>query len=560
MMGLRLRLSWYAVLAGGFGLVAVTTRGAQNPADPQTTLTSHTELVSVPVVVTDSFGSHVHGLTKDDFTMYEEGVEQSISVFEEVQPSKAAPIPSTDPHGQFTNIHPDDASNRQLTIVLIDMLNTPVPDQVHAKDEVVKYLSDPVNAGHPMSLLALNQTGLKLVHQFTHDRRELTKALNGTQRSQTPVTEEPSEALLPGAHDKLSKIIQSFGEFQVAGEQAALSFERRRIVTLTLQSMEQVAQAYAGYPGRKTLVWASAGFPFALNEEAMALKEGVAPVDTPANMQPLYEKTWAALNRAQISVYPVDVHGLGDLPGPATAPVKKPLSDPFMHGQWLHAETNATFEAFARATAGRAYRNGNSIGQAIHQAVDDSASYYMLGYYIHGDVKREGWRRLQVKVHHEGVHVLARTGFFLKSASTKMEDKAPDPLQAALDSPLEYTAIAVTAKWQETQAAPEAGKKKAIFTLTMPAGFAQVDESDRNRFAIDFWASARTSSGGPGGDVEQTMEGHFKPDTYERFRNQGTDYRGAITVAPGSYTVRFVVRDRLSGRIGTVTAPLKVSP
>jgi len=82
---------------------------------------------------------------------------------------------------------------------------------------------------------------------------------------------------------------------------------------LTLQSMEQVAQAFAGYPGRKTLVWASAGFPFALNEETMALKEGLAPVDTPANMQPLYEKTWAALNRAQISVYPVDVHGLGDL-------------------------------------------------------------------------------------------------------------------------------------------------------------------------------------------------------------------------------------------------------
>lgn len=559
-MGFRIRLSGCAVLACGFGFAAVTSPGAQTPADPQTTLTSHTELVSVPVIVTDSFGLHVRGLKKEDFTVYEEGVEQPISVFEEVEPSEAKPGPSPDPPDQFTNLRPDDASNRQLTIVLIDMLNTPVPDQVHAKDEVVKYLTDQANAGHPMSLLALNRTGLKLVHQFTRDRRELTKALNSTQRSQTPVTEDPSEALLPNATDKLSKIIQSFGEFQVAGEQAALSFERRQIVTLTLQSMEQVAQAYAGFPGRKTLVWASAGFPFALNEESMALREGLAPVDTPANMQPLYEKTWAALNRAQISVYPVDVHGLGDLPGPATAPVKKPLPDPFTHGQWLHAETNATFEAFAKATAGRAYRNGNNISQAIHQAVDDSASYYMLGYYLHGENKSEGWRRLQVKLRRDGVRVLARTGFFLKSPSTKTEEKSPDPMQAALDSPLEYTAIAVTAKWQETQAAPEAGKKKAIFTLTMPAGFAQVDESDRNRFAIDFWASARTPAGAPGGDVEQTMEGHFKPETYERFRNKGTDYRGAITVAPGDYTVRFVVRDRLSGRIGTVTAPLKVNP
>jgi hypothetical protein len=292
----------------------------------------------------------------------------------------------------------------------------------------------------------------------------------------------------------------------------------------------------------------------------MALKEGLAPVDTPANIQPLYEKTWAALNRAQISVYPVDVHGLGDLPGPATAPVKKPLPDPFTHGQWLHAETNATFEAFARATAGRVYLNQNDVQRAIHQAVDDSSSYYLLAYYLHGENKKEGWRKLRVQVHREGAHVLARTGFFLKLPSTRTEDTSPDSMQAALDSPLEFTAIPITAKWQEMQAAPESGKKKAIFVLTMPAGFAQVDESDRNRFAIDVWASARLPNGKPGGDVEQTMEGHFKPDMYDRFRSKGTDYRGALTVAPGEYTVRFVVRDRLSGRIGTVSAPLKVQP
>jgi hypothetical protein len=125
---------------------------------------------------------------------------------------------------------------------------------------------------------------------------------------------------------------------------------------------------------------------------------------------------------------------------------------------------------------------------------------------------------------------------------------------------LEYTGISITAKWQEMQPAAEAGKKKAIFTLTMPAGFAQVDESDRNRFAIDFWAAARTPKGTPAGDTEQTMEGHFKPETYNRFRSEATEYQGTLNVAPGVYTVRFVVRDRLSGRIGTVSAPLKVAP
>jgi hypothetical protein len=258
-------------------------------------------------------------------------------------------------------------------------------------------------------------------------------------------------------------------------------------------------------------------------------------------------------------VYPVDVHGLGELPGPATAPVKKPLPDPFTHGQWLHAETNATFELFAKATAGRAYLNQNDLQRAIHIANRDSANYYLLGYYLHQGGKKEGWRKLHVDVHRKGVHVLARTGFFLKVRANG-EDSSPDPMQAALDSPLESTAIPITAKWQEAQEPSEQGKKKAIFVLTMPAGFAQVDESDRNRFALDFWAAARTPAGVAAGDVEQTMQGHFKPEALERFRTQSTEYQGAVTVAPGDYIVRFVVRDRLSGRVGTVSAPLRVTP
>jgi VWFA-related protein len=549
------------VVALALGLFLVmSTEGAQNPSEPTSTLSSRTELVSVPVIVTDNSGAHIRGLKKEDFSVLEEGVEQPVAVFEEVHAQKTAQPPAVVPTDQFSNLHADDPANRQLTIVVIDMLNTPVSDQVHAKDQIVKYLTEPGTAGQPVSILALNRTGVKLIHHFTRDRKELTAALNSVQRSQQPVTEDPSEALLTNGTDKLSKILQSFGEFQVGGEQAALSFDRRRVISITLDGMRQIAQAYMGYPGRKTLIWASGGFPFALTEATMALKEGIAPVDTPANMQPLYERTWAALNRAQISVYPVDVHGLGDLPGPATAPVKKPLPDPFTHGQWLHAETNATFEAFAKATAGRAYLNQNDLQRAMHQAVDDSSSYYLLGYYLRREDKKEGWRKLHVSVHRDGVHVLARTGFFMTLPTSKSEDTSPDSMQAALDSPLEYTGIAITAKWQEMQPAAEPGKKKAIFILTMPAGFAQVDESDRNRFAIDFWAAARTPKGTPAGDMEQTMEGHFKPETYDRFRSKGTDYRGALAVAPGEYTVRFVVRDRLSGRIGTVSAPLKVNP
>jgi fibronectin type 3 domain-containing protein len=41
-------------------------------------------------------------------------------------------------------------------------------------------------------------------------------------------------------------------------------------------------------------------------------------------------------------------------------------------------------------------------------------------------------------------------------------------------------------------------------------------------------------------------------------KKTGLLYNGALDLAPGEYSVRFVVRDDLSGRVGSVAAPLKV--
>ena len=540
------------------GLWLVSAANAQTTAP--TTFTASTELVSVPVVVTDKSGTHIRGLKKEEFMLLEDDKQQPIAIFEEIQAGSVPPPQPAAPSDHFSNVPAASASPQQLTIVMLDMVNTPVPDQIYARRELVNYLREPATAGLRIAVLTLNRTGVRLIQQSNDDPKRLAEALKRVDRSQQPVIEQASEAYLTDAKDKLSTILQGFGEFQVSSEQAALSFDRRQFITLTLESMQQVALVFAGLPGRKNLVWVGGGFPFSINETTMALKEGGAGMDTPANLEPLYEKTWEALNRAQISLYSVDIHGLADLPGPSNGPVKKPLNDPFTHGQWLHANTNGTFQIFAHATAGRAFLNRNGLRKAIQQAVDDSSSYYLLAYYQHHEGKQDGWRKLAVHVNREGAQVMARAGFFLKPVSAKLEDTSKETMQAAIDSPLNYTAISITARWQEIQPAPEKGKKKAIFILTMPANFAEVDQTNRNHFALDFWAAARTPSGKPAGDMEQAMEGYFKPEIYNRFRNKGTDYRGALTVAPGEYIVRFVVRDRLSGRIGSLSAPLKVSP
>src|ERR1700674_3774405 len=86
---------------GGFpGSVPIHT------ADDEGKIEFRTEaiLVQVPVVVTDKSGKHIHGLTKEDLHVYENGKEQKIATFEEiVSTSTKLPVVAPKP-GEFTNL------------------------------------------------------------------------------------------------------------------------------------------------------------------------------------------------------------------------------------------------------------------------------------------------------------------------------------------------------------------------------------------------------------------------------------------------------------------------
>jgi hypothetical protein len=42
-------------------------------------------------------------------------------------------------------------------------------------------------------------------------------------------------------------------------------------------------------------------------------------------------------------------------------------------------------------------------------------------------------------------------------------------------------------------------------------------------------------------------------------RANGVSFKNSIELSPGKYTVRFVVRDNFTGKVGSVTAPLTVN-
>jgi VWFA-related protein len=519
-----------------------------------TKFNARAELVTVPVVVTYKKGSHVHGLKKEDFTLLEDGKPQRIANLEEIEKTSGPGNVHAAQAGEFSNLQVE--HNPQLTLIVLDKLNTPIEDQSFAKQQILRYLNDSVNTHTLTSLFVITRDGMRVVQDFTADPQLLAAALKKVKGEKKLVDEASEEAIPKASGGGLDAVIAMMLERQHMADQGLESQERTTSIDITLRSMQQIAQYCAGIPGRKAMLWASAGFPFSVNEANLSINIAGVKGASLSDVSEKYRKTWRALEQAQVSVYPVDVRGLVDPTMPDIS-IRNPRDDAYEHGVWTQTETIGTFQAFAHATGGRAFFNGNDLAGAFLKASEDNAAYYVLSYYLDRATTKSGWHRLAVKVRRDGAQVAARSGFFLDQNTAKPADYTE--LQVALNSPLNSTGIAVTGKWQQSVPAAD-GKQKVVFLLTMPANFAQIDADDNNHVILEFAAIARTEDGSRAGETSKTMDGHLKPETAAQIRDHGMDYRGALTLPPGNYTVHFAVEDRLSGRVGSVWAPLKVSP
>jgi len=248
-------------------------------------LTSGSELVLIPTLVTDKSGTHIRGLKAEDFTVLENGVEQKISSFEEVRSDSHVWARPESPN-EFSNFVTRGPSPGRLTLIVLDFLNTPFVDQESARRELLKYLEQPANQFEPLALYTLTRSGIHVIHDFTTDPRVLAAALRKVNGETLPMVDsvDSLEGLTGTASpDGLAGVshgaVQSEADrLQTMGEDEELniqSFQQRLAIVYTLHGLQQLPQALAGIPGRKSLIWASGGFPFSVSDTTLL----IAPVE-----------------------------------------------------------------------------------------------------------------------------------------------------------------------------------------------------------------------------------------------------------------------------------------
>ena len=549
--------------------VAAITLLAQTRPSGRPVFNSTTRLVEVNVVVRDKDGP-VAGLKQDDFVVFDAGKKQQVAFFSGVdrrghrEPARG----TAKADNVFTN-HLDPAVEAQpnVTVVLLDGVNTGIKDQFFAKQQMIRFLRQVL----PTDRIAVYALGVNLyvLHDFTTDAQRLVDKLDKYQG------------------DRMGNLEASHPEISNSGDQEVDSWLNNSFayvadyylkdrVERTTEAMEAIANHIRRVPGRKNLIWISGSFPFSIGVER-DIKGGTGgrgttgPIERRSFTDEVARAT-RALNDASMAVYPVDARGLTGIPpmlgnmafmGQGLSPRGPPITVPQRHvrgsaatispqDENLIPEGQETMRILARDTGGGAFMNDNDVQNAIRRAVDDGEVSYSLGFYVDAAKLDSRFHALRVEVKRKGLDVRFRRGYLADPIAVP-EAQRTAAIQSAAWSPLDAAAVGLSVRLSTVKA----GLVRVEVTVD-PGDLTLEEKNGHWSGAIDFVISPRGADGGDLGTVSEVMRLNLSAATMERLRRDGMTFSKLMEPSAETAKIRVVVADRASGRIGSVTLPGKV--
>ena len=267
-----------------------------------------TRLVQVNVIVQDRKGLPITDLTQDDFELTEQGKPQKISLFSMESNQKAVGRAETLPANTFSNMPSRAGATQNFTVILFDTLNTPGADQITAKRELIGFLQQI----EPQDRIALYGLGnsLRPIHDFTGNSEALVRALArykvGLSREAANSTPEIVDNAPMAISAQEKAIIEEMDRFLNESNQLAADVYIERRMSLTLQALETISYHLAALPGRKSLVWVSASFPFSYGSDTFEVNRANTGSK---NFAEILARVAMAITSANVAIYPVDARG-----------------------------------------------------------------------------------------------------------------------------------------------------------------------------------------------------------------------------------------------------------
>lgn len=518
------RLFFLACLAAQ--AIAAQAPGTRKEIGPDVAIRTVTTLIQVNVVAQDKNGQPVRDLNKEDFELLDRGKRQNIAVFiRETPPTgQQEPKPPTD---FFSNRSNPDEARGGYSIILLDFGNTGLRNTERARAKAFEVVSK-LPPSERVALYTFDSGGIHILSEIGADRSFLLEKLRKAVGTAYPC----HQASLDGLPD-IDSADKCGGEGPLAPKVKEAWMERRIRNTLVL--FESLAEHLATLPGRKGLIWISAGFP--------------AKVEMSGENEAVFEKTTAEvamfpveidravrrLNNADVALYPIDSRGLS-------------TESPLGRGEDY---TAGVMDHFAKRTGGIAGTGQNGLDVLIRRAIEDVQVSYTLGFYAPQDAADAGFHALTVHALRQDVRLRYKEGYLAEPASPMTKARIKNDLSRALSAVNDTIQIPIDAVAERIQ------NRVRIQVKLQPAGLSLKQEDGRRRGEIELFFSFRwNGEEQPGNPDYRKVALSLTERAYELAARNGLNFLRTLAVPAKANEVRVLVRNPASGDIGTLTIPL----
>jgi VWFA-related protein len=533
------------ILAMGLGLaLPYSFLPAQQQADY--TFRTQSELVLVNVTVRDKNGNFIRGLKPQNFAILEDNKAQKIDSFDienidavaNQDVAQAKPLvgqPSQAPGAVGAPVAADAANqfkDHRLIVLFFD-LSAMQPDEIDRAISSADHYVDTQMA--PADLVSIVSLGSALLvnQDFTSDHDLLKKQLQAFGEGSGQGYEEGTTGATEGTPDTGQPFTADDTEYNI------FNTDRR------LEALRSVAEKLSHLQQKKSLIYFSSGMD----------RTGIE------NQAELRAATNAAV-RANLAIYTMDLRGLQALVAGGEAQNASLRGTSAYSGQSTISALNSNFTTqetlvtLASDTGGRAFLDSNDFSQVFKGVQQDTSTYYLLGYRSTNPARDGRYRRIKVNVNVPGVKVDYRRGYYAPADyqhSTKGDKELQLQQELASELPTTDLPLYLSAAYFRL----ETNKFFIPISLVVPGSeIPFVRNSNRDKATLDVIGMVADSEHNPVNRIRDTVK--LAVDTASEVRKKNVQYDTGVSLPPGKYHLKFVVRENQTGRMGSFETDLNV--
>jgi VWFA-related protein len=535
--------------------------------DQPPTFASEVELVTVDAVVLDREGRPVPGLSLQDFVLEEDGRPLEIARFEAIVLEAATTAPTATPGVVATN--QDRPGPGRAFALLLDDLALTGAEAIEVRSAVAAFIPKALRAGDEV-MLATTSGDVRWTARVPEGREDLLAVLA---RVHGRYTDPAASMDLMSEYEAYTITNRSTGSryvtrvvdrwlranlcpsvgpaggspscpSMVVGRAQHVDALRRGRNRATLDGVRRAIESFGGTRGRKSVLLFSRGF---LSDTDLDLRH-----------------VGLASRLANAAVYFIDARGLVATSVFESVASAGPPPPGTTIGEMNFEETSLSIagaQDLADDTGGRTIRNTNDLTTGAERIADESSVYYLLGFHPPEGTSDRSFRKLKVKVTRDDLTVRARRGYTLRTEPKpeKRKDKkraGPDPLVArALESAQDATAIPLRAMAYVFEPRPKDTTYVVVAVELDASGIAPRSGGDKGaRLEVSVTTTRRDDGRG------------FRHDDVVDVKTEGAAPSGwrslvrEFELPGGVHQARVVVRDPVSGALGSVSQRFEVPP